>query len=288
MDQPTGDVSARIARLIVYPVKSCAGIEVQDARLCATGLEFDRAWMVAAPSGEFVTQRELPRMALIQPRLLHGQLVLQAAGVPPLSLAQDATGRTLNARVWNDTVRAFDMGDGAAAWVGAFLGQPLRLLRFDRTDIRLSNTQWTQGVEAPNQFSDGYPLLVTSTASLDSLNRRLSDAGHAAVAMDRFRPNIVLSGIEAHDEDRLDIMQVSASGGMAQIKPVKPCTRCPIPNINPATAASSPEVTDTLLAYRRNDRLNGAVTFGANAIVLGGVGRILRVGQEVIATYRFD
>jgi uncharacterized protein YcbX len=120
------------------------------------------------------------------------------------------------------------------------------------------------------------------------LNRRLIDAGHASIGMNRFRPNIVLSGIEAHDEDRLDVMQISTSGGLAQIRPVKPCSRCPIPNINPATAESSPEVTDTLLGYRRNALLNGAVTFGANAIVLGGVGATLRVGQEVLADYRFD
>ena len=282
------DVNARIARLFVYPVKSCAGIEVGEAILRATGLEFDRAWMLADDEGEFVTQREIPRMALITPQLVPDALVLRAAGMPPLSVALEAKGALLQARVWNDTVRALDMGEGAAQWLSSFLDKRLRLLRFDPAARRLSNPRWTRGLEAPNQFSDGYPLLVCSEASLASLNDRLSAAGHEAVGMDRFRPNIVLSDIEAHDEDRLGVLHISAAGSAVQIEPVKPCTRCPIPNIDPATAASSPEVTDTLQTYRQNAQMNGAVTFGVNAIVLQGMGQVLRVGQTVSADYRFD
>ena len=282
------DVNARIARLFVYPVKSCAGIEVGEAILRATGLEFDRAWMLADDEGEFVTQREIPRMALVTPQLAPEALVLRAAGMPPLRVALEAKGPALQARVWNDTVRALDMGEDAAQWLSGFLGKQLRLLRFDPAAKRLSNPQWTRGLEAPNLFSDGYPLLVSSEASLDSLNDRLSAAGHEAVGMDRFRPNIVLSNVEAHDEDRLGVLHISAAGSAVQIEPVKPCTRCPIPNIDPATAASSPEVTDTLQTYRQNAQLNGAVTFGVNAIVLQGMGQVLRVGQTVSADYRFD
>lgn len=288
MERNTHDVIARIARLIVYPVKSCAGIETTQSVLSATGLEFDRAWMVADPQGEFMTQRELPRLSLIRPRFSRDRLVLQAPGAPRLSVKLDASGHSIQARVWNDTVRAFDMGDEAARWLSTLLGQPLRMLRFDPGSRRLSDPSWTKGTEAPNQFSDGYPLLVASEASLAMLNRRLNDAGHAAVGMERFRPNIVLSGIEAHDEDRLDLMRIAASDSVALVRPVKPCTRCPIPDINPVTAESSPEVTGTLLGYRRNAQLNGAVTFGVNAIVVGGTGAVLRVGQEVMADYRFD
>jgi uncharacterized protein len=288
VEQSNRDVTARIARLLVYPIKSCAGIELEESILCDTGLEFDRTWMMVDQAGEFVTQREFPRMALIQPQLAPCQLELRTAGMPPLRITLDATGRALQARVWNDTVPAHDVGDTAAHWLTAFLGHKLRLVRFDPNGRRLSNVQWTGGVEAPNQFSDGYPLLVTSEASLDSLNDRLGTTGHAAVGMNRFRPNIVLSGIAAHDEDRLDELHIAAAGGAALIKPVKPCTRCPIPNIDPATAASSPEVTDTLQTYRQNAQMNGAVTFGVNAIVLQGMGQVLRVGQTVSADYRFD
>jgi hypothetical protein len=288
MAQANRDVDARIARLWVYPVKSCAGIEVEEAILCATGLEFDRAWMMVDRDGEFVTQREISRMALIRPQLASGQLVLHVEGMQSLQIALDATGHPSHARVWNDTVPVRDAGETAAQWLTGFLGHKLRLVRFDPKGRRLSNMHWTGGVEAPNQFSDGYPLLVTSEASLDALNDKLGAAGHAAVGMNRFRPNIVLSGIAAHDEDRLNDLHIATADASVLIKPVKPCTRCPIPNIDPATATSNPAVSDTLQTYRQNAQMNDAITFGMNAIVLRGIGQVLRVGQAVSADYRFD
>jgi uncharacterized protein YcbX len=281
------DVSARIARLFVYPVKSCAGVEVQEAILTETGLEFDRAWMVVDEAGEFVSQRELPRMALVRPQLRHFEMVLRAPGMLALHIALNEVEQPVRAKVWKDVVSAYDMGDLAAQWFSDFLGRRLRLVRFDPEFRRLSSLKWTDGIEALNQFSDGYPVLVTSEASQDALNERLAAAGHAAVRVERFRPNIVLGGIDAHDEDRLETLHIATSGGQAQLKPVKPCARCPIPNIDPATAASSPEVGDALQGYRRDPRLDGAVTFGMNAIVLAGVDQVLRTGQAVQADYQF-
>ena len=130
-------------------------------------------------------------------------------------------------------------------------------------------------------------MLVLGQASLDEFNTRVQASGHAAVAVQRFRPNIVLAGLQAHDEDRLDTLHVSTQEGVALLKPVKPCPRCPIPNIDPTTGLSTPEVGDTLQTYRQDDRLNGAVTFGMNAIVLGGVDAVLRVGQVVSADFNF-
>ena len=205
-----------------------------------------------------------------------------------LHLAIDAVEQPVRVRVWGDEVAAYDMGPVAAQWFSDFLGQPLRLVRFDPAHRRLSSLQWTGGVEAPNQFSDGFPLLVTSEASLEDLNTRLAAAGHAAVEMARFRPNVVLGGVAAHDEDRLGVLRIATAEGIAELKPVKPCARCPIPNIDPATAEASPAVGDTLQAYRQDARLKGAVTFGMNAIVLQGDGQMLRVGQVVGADFRFD
>ena len=282
------DVTARIARLFVYPVKSCAGVEVQEAILTETGLDWDRAWMVVDEHGEFVSQRELPRMALITPRLRLSDVVLRAPGMLALHLAMDAAEEPVKVRVWDDEVDAYDMGGVAAQWFSDFLGQKLRLVRFDPQVRRLSSLKWTGGVEAPNQFADGFPVLVASEASLSLLNERLAAGGHAAVGMERFRPNVVLAGVDAHDEDRLGVMHIATGQGEAQLKPVKPCARCPIPNVDPATAVSSPEVGDTLQGYRQDARLNGAVTFGMNAIVLAGDGLVLRTGQAVTASYSFD
>jgi hypothetical protein len=282
------DLTAAVARLFVYPVKSCAGVELREAVLTETGLDLDRAWMVVDAAGAFVTQRELPRMALVKPQIRLNEVVLRAPGMLALHLAIDTVEEPVKVRVWDDEVAAYDMGAVAAQWFTDFLGRPLRLVRFDPEQRRLSNARWTGGVEALNQFSDGYPLLLASTASLDLLNARLAAAGHAPVGIERFRPNIVLSGLEAHDEDRLERLRIAAEGGEVLLQPVKPCSRCPIPNIDPATAAIDPVVTDTLQAYRRDPRLDGAVTFAMNAIVLEGFDRTLRVGQPVTANWKFE
>ncbi|MBC5785177.1 MOSC N-terminal beta barrel domain-containing protein [Ramlibacter sp. USB13] len=281
------DVTARIARLFVYPVKSCAGVEVRDAVLAETGLDLDRAWMVVDASGVFVSQRELPRMALVKPQLKLNEVVLRAPGMLALHLSIDTVEEPVRVRIWDDEVAAFDMGDVAAQWFTDFLGRELRLVRFDPEQQRLSSLKWTGGAEAPNQFSDGYPVLVASTASLDQLNAKLAAGGHAPVGMERFRPNLVLEGVEAHDEDRLDVLRIATEAGEVQLRAVKPCPRCPIPDIDPATAQVDTIVSDTLQGYRRNELLGGAVSFGMNAIIVGGVDETLRVGQVVSADYRF-
>jgi uncharacterized protein len=287
------DLQATIARLFVYPVKSCAGVELDEALLIETGLEFDRAWMVVDDRGEFVTQRELPRMALVRPQLKHSEMVLRAPGMLALHIAFDRVEEPARVKVWKDEVAAYDMGDIAAQWFSDFLSEPgrpqtLRMVRFDPEHQRLSSLEWTQGAEAPNQFADGFPLLVASEGSLAELNAKLVAAGHEAVGIERFRPNIVLAGIEGHDEDRVDTLHVATAEGDVLLRPVKPCARCPIPDIDPQTAVSSPEVGDMLRSYRADARVGGAITFGMNAIVLQGLEHALRVGQPVGANLRFD
>lgn len=284
----TPEVTARIARLFVYPVKSCAGVEVREALLTETGLDLDRAWMVVDAAGEFVTQRELPRLALVKPQIRLNEVVLRAPGMLALHLSIGTVEEPVRVRIWGEEVPAFDMGAVAAQWFTDLLGRPLRLVRFDPEHRRLSNPKWTGGAEALNQFSDGYPVLLASTASLDLLNGKLAAQGHAPVGIERFRPNIVLEGVEAHDEDRLDLLRIATAEGEVQLRAVKPCSRCPIPDIDPATAKVDPAVTDTLQAYRRSEVLDGAIAFGMNAIVVDGIERTLRVGQAVSANWKFD
>lgn len=281
-------VTARIERLFVYPVKSCAGVEVRQALLTETGFDLDRAWMVVDEQGVFVTQRELPRMALVKPTIRLSDIVLRAPGMLALHLQIDTVEEPVRVKLWDEEVAAYDMGDTAAQWFTDFLGARLRLVRFDPEQRRLSSLKWTGGAEAANQFSDGYPVFVTSTASLDLLNEKLVAAGRSPVEMERFRPNIVLSGLDAHDEDRLDVMAIDTEGGEVRLKPVKPCARCPIPNVDPATAEVDTIVTDTLQGYRRNEVLGGAISFGMNLIVEQGEDLTLAVGQEVKADWKFD
>ncbi len=290
------EMQATIASLFVYPVKSCAGVQVNEAILTETGLEFDRAWMVVDEQGVFVTQRELPRMSLIQPTLKHYEMVLRAPGMLALHIALNAVEQPCRASVWGQDCAAYDMGDTAAQWFTDFLTQELpvgmramklRMVRFDPEHERASNKKWTKDVVALNQFSDGYPMLVLSEAAVTGLNARLAAQGHAAVTVQRFRPNIVLTGLQAHDEDQVATMHITTAEGSVELALVKPCPRCPIPNVNPATAVPSPEVGDTLQGYRQDARLDGAVTFGMNAITVTGFEQVLRVGQVVGANYAF-
>jgi uncharacterized protein len=294
-DLPAGDVSARISRLFVYPVKSCGGIELTEATLTETGLEFDRAWMVVDENGRFVTQRQYPRMALITPRLRQYDMVLRAPGMLALHVQLDTVEEPVRVTVWRDDVAAYDMGDVAAQWFSDFLGAKLRLVRFDPEHQRLSSKEWTQGVAAPNQFSDGYAVLVVSQPALDALNNRLHERGEPPVGMERFRPNVVIDSapapaeaLQPHAEDHLHDLRVVTQQGIATLRVVKPCARCEIPNIDPQSAESGAEPGATLALYRSDTRLDGAVTFGMNAIVIGGVDHVLQVGQPVGADIHFE
>ncbi len=292
------DIQATIAQLFIYPIKSCAGIEVTEVLLYDTGFDLDRAWMVVDKDGIFVSQRELPNMALVQPKFKGSELVLRAPGMLALHVNIDGAEGPTTVKVWDDTVPAFDMGDVAAQWFTDFLsltdvGLPragaakYRLVRFDPEHNRLASTNWTGGMEAPFQFADGFPILVTSAASMDLLNEKLQAQGHRAVGVQRFRPNIVLAGIDPHDEDRVASFSVKTAAEVVELVPCKPCTRCNIPNVDPATGIPSPEVNDILQAYRANASMNGAVTFGMNAIISKGIGATLRVGQAVSGDYDF-
>jgi uncharacterized protein YcbX len=282
-----GDVEVRIASLHLHPVKSCGGIAVDEALVIETGFEFDRAWAVVDERGVAVTQRELPRMALIQPTLKHIDMVLRAPGMLSLHVALDTVEAPVQATVWNDTVKAYDMGDLAAQWFSDFLGRKLRLVRFDPEQRRLANPRWTGPIEAETAFTDAYPILVTSTAGLDELNRRLAAAGHAAVTMQRFRPNLVLDGLDANGEDHLDEVVFEAPEGPVRLKLVKPCDRCTVPDVDPATGVPGHAVGDTLSAYRADARLDGAITFGMNAVILEGIEATLKTGMTGQASFRF-
>jgi len=283
-----GDVDVRIAALSVYPVKSCAGVPHDECLLVETGFEFDRNWMVVDESMRFVTQRELPRMALVRPTLKSFEMVLRAPGMLALHLALDAVEAPCRVRVWDDEVAAYDMGGAASQWFSDFLGRTLRLVRFDPGQRRLSSARWTGAIDAENAFSDGFPVLVASTASLDELNRRLVASGHAAVEMARFRPNLVLDGLDAHGENHLDEIRFDTGEGTVRLKLVKPCTRCSIPDVDPHSAEQGHAVRDALAGYRADARMNGAITFAMNAVIVEGVEVALHRGMNGSATFRFE
>lgn len=269
---------ATLTDLYTYPVKSCRGIRHERVRLDETGLADDRHWMLVRPNGRFVTQRELPRMALVLTSITEEALTLDAPGMAPLRVPRLANAATLDVNVWKFEGRGIDCGDEAGAWASRFLQTPLRLVRFDPAAPRVCSPEWTPGARAVTEFSDGFPMLVVSRASLAGLNARLP----RALPMERFRPNLVIDGVDEFGEDR--IHELRADG--VTIRVVKPCMRCAITTTDQQTGErDGVEPLQTLKTFRFDSQQRG-VAFGQNAIPIDGVGRELRVGQVFDITWK--
>jgi hypothetical protein len=277
---------AVISRLLLYPVKGCRGISLHAAQLAHTGLAVggigDREWVIVDDHNEFLSQRELPKMALVETHLTSGALRLSAPGMPSLDVALESGGDVARIRVWNDELDAVSQGGLADRWFSDFLGRRARLMRFDPRARRVSQRKYTGVIEAPYKFADAFALLVTSEASLGHLNARMKIKGLAPVDLDRFRPNVVIDGVDAYEEDYAREARI----GDAVIELVKPCVRCTVPSVDPARGEQGTEPGDTLAAYR-DDARAGGVTFGVNGIVARGAGSKVQVGDEVELTLRF-
>lgn len=250
-----------------FPVKSLRGIAETVLPIGPRGPLFDRHWMVVAPDGRFLTQRQLPRMALVDVQLDdQGRVQLAAPGMAALTVAEHGAER-FAVTVWNDTLDGLAVDPAADAWLSGFLGQPCRLVRLPDDARRAVDPAYA----APDDqvgFADGFPLLLISQASLDHLNERLAEP----VPMLRFRPNLVVEGCAAHAEDQWRRIRI---GGLT-FRVVKPCSRCPIPTVDIATGERGVEPLRTLMTYRRRDN---RVYFGQN-LLHDGVGE-LRVGMPV-------
>jgi uncharacterized protein len=282
-----------IRALFVYPVKSCGAIALDEALLEAEGLKWDRHWMVVDEAGQFVSQREYAVMARIVPTFIEGGVQLSMSGMTStllLSYAPRGEARRVSATVWDDTFEALDEGDEAAQWFSQAVGVPLRLVRFAPDVTRLSSKKWTNGAEVPTQFADGFPILVTSEASLADLNARLAQKGASPVPMSRFRPNIVVDGEGAFDEDFIETLSIDDDDVVLRF--AKPCARCPITTIDQQTgmhdAQWPTEPLDTMMGFRADPRVGGGLTFGQNAMVVAGAGKRVAVGAEAQWEWRFD
>lgn len=267
----------RITALNIYPVKGCRGIAVDSARVAATGFEHDREWLITRADGRFMTQRENPRLALIETALVQmagGEaLRLRVPDGAELVVSSTAQGREIEVTCWKDRCAAFDAGEEAAQFLTRYLDAPMRLVRFDARRKRPSNAQWTPGIEALNQFSDGFPWLLISEASLEDLNARLT----RKLPMNRFRPNIVVSGLGPFGEDGLHEL----TGGGVRLRRAKPCMRCIVTTTDQATGTRDGDEPLRTLAQFRFDRELKGVGFGQNLILIEGLGAQLRVGQEL-------
>ncbi|WP_329616230.1 MOSC domain-containing protein [Streptomyces brevispora] len=267
-----------VRELVYYPVKGCAGTSVGSAQVIGTGLEHDRTFMVVdAADGAFRSQRTHPTMAAIRVDVLRSGavLALSAEGVEPLRLDVGRDGPRREVSMFDRPLgAAVDQGETVAEWFSDVLGAKSRLVRaapgFDRDG-------WGDTPGKVN-FADAHAVLVTSTASLDDLNARIAARGDSdAVPMDRFRPNIVLTGKdEPHFEDRVRRMTM----GSVELAHSVRATRCSVPLVDQSTGRRrGPEPVRTLATYRREAEYGNRVSFGVkNAVVCEGV---VNVGDPV-------
>jgi uncharacterized protein YcbX len=265
-----------IRELNIYPLKSGRGIPQDEVRIAATGFEWDRHWMAASPDGVFMSQRTQPRLALVRPEIGEDVLTLSAAGQEPLRVPLQPEGISQSARVWNTGISALDQGEAAATWITDAVGHPARLLRISPVLDRHANRDFAGTTPAPVSFVDGFPILVCNLASLEYLNARMPEP----VPMERFRPNIVLEGLEPFEEDRIGEIRF----GSVTLRLVKPCTRCVITSTDQRTGQPSTNPLPVLRTFRFSKALKG-ITFGENAVVVSGVGERLRRGDTGTATH---
>lgn len=248
-----------VSELAIYPVKSLGGIALSIMSLAARGPLFDRHWVVTNPQGQFLTQRQQPRMCLIKTMLRSDALELSAPGMQPLHIALPiaAGGQRGSVTVWEDTIMACDMGAVAADWLSTFLNCACRLHYMPGDSVRPVDPDYARSGDQVG-FADGFPLLLIAEASLQAFNAELP----MAIGSERFRPNIVIEGSAPYAEDEWRRLRI----GNTEFDVVKPCSRCVIPSLDPLTAQRQPIVSKTLARTRRR---GDAVYFGQNLIHRG-------------------
>jgi uncharacterized protein YcbX len=264
-----------VSGLFFYPVKSMRGIACTQARLTRTGLEWDRQWMVVDAKGTFLSQRTHPLLARIVPEITADALVLNAPDAPALRVPFTATGAVVPVRVWNDSCLGMEQGAAAHEWVSRVLGRPVRLVRVAPDMQRAASAEFAGATPAPLNFPDGYPVLVCNEASLADLNTRLGEL----LPMERFRPNLVISGLPAWAEDHVNSLMV----GPVTLRLVKPCTRCVIPSLDHHTGDPATDPLPVLRKFRFNKALRG-ITFGENAVIVSGTGARIERGMSCQAS----
>ncbi|MFC3151857.1 MOSC domain-containing protein [Litoribrevibacter euphylliae] len=262
----------RVHSLFHYPVKSCAPITLQRADIDASGIVNDRRWMIVdGASGKFVTQRKDPKLARIKVKIENGILALHYMdGMSSFIDVPISQNKLIETEVWKDRQLCWDQGEQVASWLSDILGKEVRLAYIGEDQLRTVDQDYAK----PNDqvgFADGFPFLITTTASIEQFNR---DLGYE-VSVLRFRPNIVIegAGLDAYAEDNWTSLSING----IQFDLVKPCSRCVMPSINPETIERERAVIETLVATRKQ---GNATFFGQNATHSKKKG-VISVGDKV-------
>jgi uncharacterized protein YcbX len=265
-----------VSALARYPVKSCRGEALDEAIVEPWGLAGDRRWMVVDADGEVITAREVHQLLLVRPQLVPDGLGLAGPDLPLLPVPVPDGRERMLVDIWGSQVDAACADPAADAWFTKLVGSTARLVYLDDPLARPTNPQRTRPDDRVS-FADGYPLLLTTQASLDRLNEHIAEgprADEGPLPMTRFRPSVVVEGAPAWAEDDWRELRI----GGVPFRAVKGCDRCVLTTLDPDTAAKGMEPITTLARHRRFD---GKTWFGINLVPDTHERRRIRVGDEI-------
>ena len=257
----------QLAGIHVYPMKSGAGVSIATRRLEAEGLAGDRRMMVVGDDGRCITARTEPKLMQVKAHLDGDEVILAAPGVAPIAFAKSLLSVTGDVNIWGDDVVALDAGERVAAWLDKFIGRTCRLM------VKGPQTRRPLAIGEGGTFSfaDTAPLLLTNVASLTDLNRYLDHE----VEMERFRPNLVVTGPEAYDEDGWGIVRI----GDVEFDVFGPCDRCVMVTLDPVTGEGRTDHEPLALLGRQRRGEDGKPYFG-QFLIPRTLGRLV-VGDRV-------
>jgi uncharacterized protein YcbX len=258
----------KVSDIIIYPVKSCKGIQQEKLFIGTKGPHMDRRWMVVDENGTFLSQRTLPQLAMVHTGLDARYLFLSVPGMSPCMLPQKPEGPECEVSIWNSTCKAYDMGGDVATWLTAFLQRPARLVFLPEDQKHSIKPEHSAVTEVEMGFADRLPILLISEASLSELNSR----SNIRLRMNRFRPNIVVSGCTPFEEDSWKRIRI----GEVVFSVEQGCARSVIPTINQETVQKDAELLKELATFRTKDN---SIVFG-QLLVHENTGHIQR-GMEV-------
>lgn len=245
----------KVSEINIYPVKSCAGLSFDSAQVVDTGFEHDRQWMVVDSAGKFITQRQYPKMSLIKTTLIDNGVRFEAPNLKTIDVPISFDGKKIETDVWGNPCVGVDQGDEVSKWLSSFIGLECHLIIMSPDFKRgVSEKYKTRGDEIVG-FADGFPFLLISEESLNELNSKLNEK----IPMNRFRPNIVVSGGKSFQEDEWKKIKI----GEVVFRVAKPCARCEITTVNQATGEKGVEPLETLGSYRTKPK---GIMFGQNLI----------------------
>lgn len=264
-----------VSGLYTYPIKGGRGQVLNQSPLLSTGMPNDRCWLLVDQKNRFVTQRNIPALAFLQIEMSSTLNLRYGLATYPIELDPQHLA-TKRVSVWSDTIDVKDLGDGAATFVSTHLGSDLRLCQAIESHTRIAEPAITGSNKVEYFFADAFPYLLISQESLDLLNSKLIGQNFAPVAMDRFRPNLVIKGWAAHAEDKPQTLVI---GEKVEMQLAKPCSRCQVIGIDQLDGQLSQEPLKTLSNYRK---LGGSkIYFGMYAWLKSGANEIIKLGDSV-------